>query len=146
VREKMKKSRKIGLILLAGCILLIGSMLILKIKLSRQVQLSRDLEVEQITLLEAGEISEEALSPDGKNTAFIFSNKRPGVGGIFGEDKVVKAFYPSDLNWRYYANLSWESNRVISFVLKSSPYHEVLFKLDVISEKILLKQPRQPND
>jgi len=142
----MKRLGKIKFILLAGCILLSVSLLILIIKQDRQMQLPRDLEVEQITLLEAGKISEETLSPDGKNTAFIFTNMRPGVGVIFGDNGEVKAFYPSDLNWRYYANLSWESNRVISFVLRSSPYHEVLFKLDVVSEKILFKQPQQPTN
>lgn len=139
---KMKKSR---IIICCAFVFLICLFIAIN-NIRSEKKYSNDLEVEQTTLSEIGEISEEVLSPNGEYKAFIFSNERPGIGVVYGDNEDIKAFYPSELTWRYYAELSWESDRVITFVLKSSPYHEVFYKLDVISEQILLSRPQQPDN
>lgn len=140
------KSKNTLFIILGVIVLFLISLLLLLRKEAPQKQSSIDLEVKQITLSEVEKASEEVLSPDGKNSAFIISGNKPGIGVIYRESGEIKAFYPDTLSWRYFIDLSWESNSVVTFVLKVSPYHEVLYKLDVISEKILLWSPQQPID
>lgn len=140
------KMRKTRLITFFAIIVFLIILLIIVNNTRTENQYTKEIEVQRITLSEVGKISEEVLSPNGEYKAFIFSNERPGIGVVYGDNEDIKAFYPSELTWRYYTELSWESDRVITFVLKSSPYHEVFYKLDVISEQILLSRPQQPDN
>lgn len=140
------KMRKTRLITFFAIIVFLIILLIIVNNTRPENQYTKEIEVQRITLSEVGKISEEVLSPNGEYKAFIFSNERPGIGVVYRDNEDIKAFYPSELTWRYYAELSWESDRVITFVLKSSPYHKVFYKLDVISEQILLSRPQQPDN